>query len=96
MTGHARDTPHAGAKVPTKLAVVVLFTVYLVLLAWIVLWKLGVPWAGGISRVIKLVPFVPSGDEGASAPFEVVANFALFIPLGVYPVSYTHLTLPTN
>jgi len=68
----------------TKPRLVVLFVVYLILLGWLVLWKLDVPFVGGVQRVIKLVPFAPSGDEGASAPFEVVANFALFIPFGVY------------
>jgi glycopeptide antibiotics resistance protein len=62
-----------------------LFVVYLVLLTWIVLWKLEVPYLGASGmRHIKLVPFVPSGDAGASAPFEVVANLLLFVPFGLY------------
>ncbi|WP_235508171.1 VanZ family protein [Agromyces sp. Soil535] len=64
---------------------VVLFVVYLVLLAWLVLWKLEVPYVGvGALREIKLVPFAPSAGAGASAPFEVVANFVLFVPFGLY------------
>jgi glycopeptide antibiotics resistance protein len=66
---------------------VVLFVVYLVLLAWIVLWKLEVPWIGEaalLPRPIKLVPFLASGDAGASAPLEVVVNLALFVPFGIY------------
>ena len=66
---------------------VVLFVVYLVLLAWIVLWKLEVPWVGEaalLPRPIKLIPFVPDGDADASAPLEVVFNFLLFIPFGLY------------
>ena len=66
---------------------VVLFVVYLVLLIWVILWKVEVPWVGraaGLPRPIKLVPFVASGDFDASAPLEVVANVALFIPFGVY------------
>ncbi len=62
----------------------VLFAVYLVLLAWIVLWKLEVPYIGGVLREIKLVPFVPSAGAGASKPFEIVANFVLFVPFGLY------------
>jgi len=66
---------------------VVLFVIYLVLLAWIVLWKLEVPWIGEaalLPRPIKLIPFVPDGDADASAPLEVVFNFLLFIPFGLY------------
>ena len=47
------------------------FVGYLVLLAWVVLWKLEVPWIGEAAtllRPLKLVPFVSSGDAGASAP----------------------------
>lgn len=61
-----------------------LLALYLVLLAWIVLWKLEVPWVGGVDRVIKLVPFAPDADEGASDPIEVGMNLLLFVPLGLY------------
>lgn len=62
-----------------------LFALYLALLVWAVLWKLGVPGAetGGWRRV-KLTPFVSSDGDGASEPSEVVANLLLFVPLGVY------------
>ena len=64
---------------------VVLFAVYLVLLAWVVLWKLEVPYVGADAlREIKLVPFAPSAGAGASDPFEVVANVVLFVPFGLY------------
>ena len=64
---------------------VVLFVTYLTLLTAVVLWKLEVPYVGeGALRQIKLVPFAPSDGFGASAPVEVVANFALFIPFGLY------------
>lgn len=64
---------------------VALFVLYLVLLAWLVLWKLELPYVGaGALRELKLVPFAPSGVHGASAPFEVVANFLLFVPFGLY------------
>ena len=66
---------------------VVLFVVYLVLLMWIVLWKLAVPWVGEaalLPRPIKLVPFLPSTEAGVSAPIEVVANILLFVPFGLY------------
>jgi len=66
---------------------IVAFVVYLVLLAWVVLWKLDVPWIGdaaGLARPIKLVPFVPSGDDGASKPAELLINLALFVPFGLF------------
>jgi len=63
----------------------VLFAVYLVLLVWIVLWKLETPWVGaGAQRQIKLVPFVRTADAGATAPFDLVANIVLFVPFGLY------------
>ncbi len=65
--------------------VVALFVTYLVLLTWLVVWKLHVPYLGGADeREIKLVPFVASAGAGANAPFEVLANFAIFVPFGLY------------
>jgi glycopeptide antibiotics resistance protein len=66
---------------------VVLFAVYLVLLAWIVLWKLETPYVGAaalLPRPFKLIPFLPSAEAGGSAPLEVVANILLFVPFGIY------------
>ena len=64
---------------------VVLFGVYLVLLTWIVLWKLEVPYIGGGDlRHIKLVPFAPTAEDGASEPLEVIANVMLFVPFALY------------
>lgn len=63
-----------------------LFAIYLVLLVWVVLWKLEIPHLGGNGpRSVKLIPFVAAGADGASAPLEVLANLLLFVPLGVYP-----------
>ncbi|WP_211195947.1 VanZ family protein, partial [Agromyces sp. H66] len=64
---------------------VALFLVYLALLVWLVLWKLEPPYTGnGELRHIKLVPFAPTAEDGASEPFEVVANVVLFVPFGLY------------
>ncbi|MEO6533936.1 MAG: VanZ family protein [Pseudolysinimonas sp.] len=66
---------------------VVLFVVYLVLLVWIILWKLEIPYVGRaalLPRPIKLVPYAASGDYEASVPLEVVANVILFVPFGIY------------
>jgi glycopeptide antibiotics resistance protein len=64
-----------------------LFVIYLVLLAWAVVWKLDTPYVGaaaGLPRPIKLIPFAPSAEAGGSAPLEVVANLVLFVPFGLY------------
>ena len=74
----------AGPRNLTKHRLVVLFVAYLVLLTWLVLWKLDVPFVGGVQRVIKLVPFAPGAGAGASAPVEAFANLLLFVPFGVY------------
>jgi glycopeptide antibiotics resistance protein len=60
------------------------FAVYLLLLVWIVLWKLEVPWIGGVDRVIKLVPFSATAEQGASRPSEVIINLLLFVPFGLF------------
>lgn len=66
---------------------VVALAVYLVVLAWAVLWKLEVPWFGaaaGLDRPLKLIPFFPDGNADASAPGEVIVNVILFVPLGLF------------
>lgn len=64
---------------------VALFAVYLVLLAWVVLWKLHLPAIGrDEEREIKLLPFLSAGSYGINAPFELGANLLLFVPFGVY------------
>lgn len=66
---------------------VIAFAVYVALLAWVILWKLEAPWIGdaaGFARRLKLVPFVPSGDAGASMPAELLINLVLFVPFGLF------------
>lgn len=75
------------AREGSRVVLIVLFVLYLVLLTWLVLWKLEVPWIGEaalLPRPIKLVPFVPSAEDGASKPLEVAANILLFVPFGLY------------
>ncbi|MEU1971310.1 VanZ family protein [Microbacterium sp. NPDC019599] len=69
---------------PRRIAVAAMFAVYLALLVWTVLFKLDVPFTGGVDRAIKLVPFVASPGFGASQPSEVVMNVVLFAPFGLY------------
>ena len=74
------DAPRARSRMLPAL-----FAVYLVLLTWIVIWKLEIPFVGtGDLRQLKLIPFAPSACDGASAPSEVVLNILLFVPFGVY------------
>lgn len=64
---------------------IALFSGYLVLLVWAVVWKLDMPQFGdGTMRQIKLVPFVAAGGLGGNAPVEVLANLVLFVPFGVF------------
>lgn len=60
------------------------FLVYIALLTWVVLWKLEIPRVGWGGRHVKLVPFVADELYAASAPREVLANVALFVPFGVH------------
>ena len=48
------------------------------------LWKLDVPYLGGVHREVTLIPFATGQDGGVKAPFELVVNFVLFIPFGAY------------
>ena len=74
--------PARGAR---RFVLPALFALYLALLAWIVMWKLEVPYLGmGELRQVKLVPFVSDACNGASAPSEVVANVVFFVPFGLY------------
>lgn len=64
---------------------VLLFAVYLVVLVWVVLWKLHEPFIGRDDmREIKLVPFLSTTGFGLNAPFELLGNLLLFVPLGIY------------
>lgn len=68
-----------------RTALVLLFVVYLVLLAWIVLFKLHLPFIGRDDmRGVKLIPFVPGDGFDASSPLEVAENVLLFVPFGIY------------
>ncbi|MFD6054205.1 VanZ family protein [Agromyces sp. NPDC060279] len=65
-------------------AAAALFAAYLVLLVWLVLWKLQLPWeAVPVQRSLKLVPFVAAEGYGASAVREVAGNVAVFVPFGL-------------
>lgn len=70
-----------------RVAVFAALGIYAALLTWVVLWKLETPWIGdaaALVRPVKLVPFVSSGDTGASTPAEMLINLVLFVPLGLF------------
>lgn len=72
---------HSG----TQRLLAVLLSIYLVLLTWIVIWKLEVPFVGlRESRPIKWIPFLASGGYAASGQLEMAVNFLLFVPFGIY------------
>ena len=72
---------------PNRRILVALFALYLVLLTWIILWKLELPYVGaamGLEKPWKLIPFIPTADAGWSNPLEVLANILFFVPFGLY------------
>jgi glycopeptide antibiotics resistance protein len=61
------------------------FAVYLVLLVWLVMWKLHLPFIGRDDmRELKLTPFAGDDGYGASSPVEVLGNLVVFAPFGLF------------
>ena len=62
-----------------------LFTIYLVLLVWILIFKLGVRFSYMESRRFNLVPFREALVLNGRIDFgEAIANVLIFVPFGVY------------
>lgn len=83
LRGEPRPAEAAPASGASRAILAVLFAAYLVLLVWIILFKLEPPHIG-VDRQLKLVPFARTAAAGPSAPLEVVANLLLFAPFGAY------------
>lgn len=84
---HASAPPDTSGIGSPRRLLPALFVVYLVLLVWLTLWKFELPYAGAAAvtaRPIKLIPFVATDENGASAPWEVLANLLLFLPFGIH------------
>ena len=79
--GASTDVPAARR---WRAALIAAFLAYSVLLVWLAVWKLALPYVGSGERVLKLVPFIESGAYGPSAPSEVLGNLLVFVPLGLY------------
>ena len=64
----------------------VLFIIYLVILFWILLFKLGVHFSNmGKLSSINLIPFSkPSRANGKIDISEMILNVIIFVPLGIY------------
>ena len=72
------------SKAATKLTVA-LFTIYLVLLVWILIFKLGVQFSYMESRRFNLIPFREALVLNGRINFgEAIANVLIFVPPGIY------------
>jgi glycopeptide antibiotics resistance protein len=62
-----------------------LFIVYLVVLCWILLLKLGVRFSYMGTRSINLIPFAqPLISNGKTDLGEIILNVVIFVPFGIY------------
>ena len=63
----------------------ILFTIYLIVLYWILLFKLGVRFNYMGNRNVNLIPFSkPVMLHGKADLSEIILNIIIFIPMGVY------------
>lgn len=63
----------------------ILFIIYLLILAWILLLKLGVQFSYMTTRSINLIPFkAPTILNGHVDKGEMILNVIVFFPVGVY------------
>lgn len=62
-----------------------LFIIYLIVLCWILLFKLGVRFSYMENRNVNFIPFGDSlGSNGKINTGEIILNVLIFIPLGIY------------
>ena len=63
-----------------------LFLIYLALLAWIILFKMDLPFSNlGTMKSLNLVPYAaPTRINGEVVHGEMMLNVLIFIPLGIY------------
>jgi glycopeptide antibiotics resistance protein len=65
--------------------ILALFGIYILILAWAVLWKIGVPYIGsGTLRIINLIPFWGSERGTFNTISETCSNIVIFVPFGLY------------
>ncbi len=64
---------------------IVLFVIYLIVLFWILLFKLGVRFSYMENRQVNLIPFgEPLILNGKTHFGEIIMNVLIFVPLGIY------------
>lgn len=75
---------HSAARPVGRPFLAAVLVLYLVVLTWLVVWKLAEPYVGTAGdRHLKLIPFVATELAGASRPIEVVGNVMVFVPFGL-------------
>lgn len=62
----------------------VLFTIYLIALIWILIFKLGVQFSYMEKRSVNLIPYREPFLYGNIDSSEIILNAVIFIPLGIY------------
>ena len=73
------------SQTPTNRISQLLLGIYLVVLLWIILFKLGVEFEYQDSRIINLNPFPELLQEGAILDLsQVILNVLIFLPFGIY------------
>ena len=64
---------------------IVLFVIYLIVLIWILLFKLGVRFSYMEKRSVNLIPFSEPLRKNGKIDFgEIIMNVVIFVPLGIY------------
>ncbi|QMU27504.1 VanZ family protein [Adhaeribacter radiodurans] len=62
-----------------------LFVIYLIVLSWILLFKLGIRFSYIENRSVNLIPFSePLILNGKMDVSEIILNVVIFVPLGIY------------
>jgi len=62
-----------------------LLIIYLIILFWILLFKLGVRFSYVESRTVNLIPFRDFWNLNGKIDFpEIIMNIVIFVPLGIY------------
>ena len=64
---------------------ILLFVIYLIVLFWILLFKLGVRFSYRENRTVNLIPFKEHLTLNGKTDFsEIIMNVVIFVPLGIY------------
>lgn len=64
----------------TNKLTIVLFVIYLIVLIWILLFKLGVQFSYMENRSVNMIPFI----DGKTDVSQIILNVVICVPLGIY------------